>query len=137
MTWWGVLLGVAGGLALLWLVLVVALVVVGRRSGKPARLRDALRLLPDVARLLRRLAADPELPRGVRVRLALAALYLVFPIDLVPDFVPIAGYADDVLVVALVLRSVVRRAGIDAVERHWPGTPEGLRILEQVTGLRG
>lgn len=137
MTWWGVLLAVAGGLVLLWLVLVVTLLVVGRRSGEPARLRDALRLLPDVVRLLRRLAADPELPRGVRVRLALVALYLVIPIDLVPDFVPIAGYADDVLVVALVLRSVVRRAGIEAVERHWPGTPEGLRILEQVTGLRG
>ena len=135
MTPWTLLVAAIGGLLLLWLALVVILVVAGRRRGEPARLREALRLLPDVVRLLRRLAADPDVPRGVRVRLVAAALYLTFPVDLVPDFIPVAGYADDVIVVALVLRSVARRAGVDAIDRHWPGTPEGLRVLKRVAGL--
>lgn len=88
-------------------------------------------------RLLRRLAADPAVPRGVRVRLVLLLGYLLSPIDLVPDFLPVIGYADDVLVVALVLRSVTRRAGADALQRHWPGSPEGLRVVEQLAGLPG
>jgi uncharacterized membrane protein YkvA (DUF1232 family) len=125
----------AVGLAVLWIALVATFYVLGRRHDDPARLRDALRLLPDVARLLRRLAADTSLPRGVRVRVVLVGLYLALPIDLVPDFIPIAGFADDVVVVILVLRSVTRRAGPEALERHWPGTPEGLRTVRALAGL--
>lgn len=61
--------------------------------------------------------------------------YLALPVDLVPDFIPVLGYADDAIVVVLVLRSVVRRAGPDAVARHWPGTAEGLAALRQVARL--
>ena len=120
------MLGVLAGLVLLWLGLVVALWL-----SKPdeARLKDLLRLLPDLLRLTGRLARDGSLPRGVRVRLWFLLGYLALPIDLVPDFVPILGYADDAVVVALVLRSVVRRAGPDVLERHWPGTPAGLAAL--------
>jgi uncharacterized membrane protein YkvA (DUF1232 family) len=132
---WGAVLAIAGGVVLLWLVLVLVLYLAGRRRGEPARLREALRLLPDVVRLLRRLAADPDLPRGVRIRLVAVAVYLAFPIDLVPDFIPVAGYADDVIVVALGLRSVARRAGVGAIDRHWPGTPDGLRVVKRVAGL--
>lgn len=135
MTLWGVLIAVAGGLVLLWLALVVSLYLVGRRTGEPARLREALRLLPDVVTLLRRLAADPDVPRGVRLRLVAVAVYLAFPLDLVPDFIPVVGYADDILVVALVLRSVARVAGVDAIDRHWAGSSEGLRVVKWVAGL--
>ena len=82
-------------------------------------------MLPDVLRLLRRLAADKTLPRGVRIRLGLLLAYLAIPIDLIPDFIPVLGYADDAIIVTAVLRSVVRLAGIDAVRRHWPGTDDG------------
>ena len=93
-----------------------------------------MRLLPDLVRLLRRLAADGSLPRGVRLRLWFLLGYLALPIDFVPDFIPVLGYADDAIVVALVLRSVVRRAGAEAIVRHWPGTPEGLAALQRLTG---
>src|SRR5689334_24696194 len=85
----------------------------------------ALRLLPDLVRLVRRLAGDRTLPRGVRVRLWLLLAYLLCPIDLVPDFIPVLGWADDVVVVAWALRSVVRRGGPEALERHWPGSDAG------------
>ncbi|TDK27027.1 DUF1232 domain-containing protein [Arthrobacter crusticola] len=96
---------------------------------------DALRFLPDLLRLLRRLAADRTVPAGVRAALLLLLAYLLLPIDLVPDFLPVIGYADDVLLVALVLRLTVRRAGTGAVERHWPGSPQGLAVLLRLAGL--
>jgi uncharacterized membrane protein YkvA (DUF1232 family) len=132
---WHVVLALVTGLALLWLALVVSLYLVGRRQAEPTRLRDALRLIPDVVRLLRRLAADPTLPRGVRIRLTLLLVYLALPIDLVPDFIPVVGYADDAVVVAIALRSVARSAGVEAIDRHWPGTPEGLQAVKQLAGL--
>jgi uncharacterized membrane protein YkvA (DUF1232 family) len=95
-----------------------------------------LRLLPDLLRLLRRLAGDHGVPRAARVRLWLLLGYLAIPIDLVPDFVPVLGYADDAIVVSLVLRSVVRRAGGPVVRRHWPGSDDGLAALGRLTGLQ-
>lgn len=130
-----VVLAVVGGLALCWVLLVVALVVQARRTGRQVSLVEAARLVPDVVRLLRRLAVDPELPRGVRVRLWLLLGYLLMPVDLVPDFIPVIGYADDAVVVAVALRSVVRRAGPESLERHWPGTPEGLAAVRRLAGL--
>jgi len=89
--WWQILLGMAGGLVILWLVMLGVLWSAQRGHPDKARLRDALRLIPDVVRLLRRLAADPALPRGVRVRLWLLLIYLILPIDLIPDFIPGPG----------------------------------------------
>ncbi|MGW6447359.1 YkvA family protein [Lentzea sp. NPDC055074] len=130
--WWDLLIGVAAALLLTWVVLLVALAVVRPRGGL---LREALRLLPDVLRLVRRLAADRSLPRGTRVRLWLLMAYLALPIDLIPDFIPVLGYADDAIIVTAVLRSVVRRAGIDAVRAHWPGTDDGFAAVVRLTGL--
>lgn len=130
--WAWTLVGVLGGVLLLWLALVVAL---WATRPDELRLRELLRLLPDVVRLVRRLAADRTLDRGVRVRLWLLLGYLALPFDLVPDVIPVLGWADDAVVVALVLRSVVRRAGPGALDRHWPGSPEGLAALRRVARL--
>jgi uncharacterized membrane protein YkvA (DUF1232 family) len=130
--WWDLLIGVAAALVLTWVALIVALVVVRPHGGL---LREALRLLPDVLRLVRRLAADRSLPRGVRVRLWLLMVYLAMPIDLIPDFIPVLGYADDAIIVTAVLRGVVRRAGIDAVRAHWPGTDDGFAAVVRLAGL--
>ncbi|NKQ55637.1 DUF1232 domain-containing protein [Amycolatopsis sp. K13G38] len=130
--WLDLLIGIAAALLLAWLALVVVLIIARPRGGL---LLEALRLLPDVLRLARRLAADKTLPRGVRVRLGLLLAYLAFPIDLVPDFIPVLGYADDAIIVTAVLRSVVRRTGIDAVRAHWPGTDDGFTAVASLTGL--
>ena len=124
-----VLAGTFAGVLLLWLALVVALAFARPRGHA---MTEALRLLPDVLRLVPRLARDRSLPRGVRIRLWLLLGYLVLPVDLVPDFVPVLGFADDAIVVVITLRSVVRRAGDAALTRHWPGTPAGLEALRRL-----
>jgi uncharacterized membrane protein YkvA (DUF1232 family) len=133
MTWWAqalISLGVA--LLVIWVVLVAALLIA---KPEPAQLREALRLLPDLIRLLHRLARDRDLPRGVRIRLGLLLAYLAMPFDLIPDFIPVLGYADDAIIVTAVLRSTVRKAGLDAVRKHWPGTDDGFAALSRLTGL--
>jgi uncharacterized membrane protein YkvA (DUF1232 family) len=128
-----IVIAIAAGLAVVWLVLIAALWATKGRFDLVA-LRQALRLLPDLLRLLKRLATDPTLPRGVRIRLRLLIAYLLMPIDLVPDFIPIIGYADDAIIVAIALRSVIRHAGPQAIQRHWPGTTDGLTAILRLTG---
>ncbi|WP_197375457.1 YkvA family protein [Mycolicibacterium baixiangningiae] len=132
MTVWGFVIGVAVALALTWLALVVVLMVARPRGGVT---REALRILPDVLRLVRRLAADTSLPTGVRVRLGLLLAYLALPFDLIPDFIPVLGYADDAIIVAVALRGVARSAGREALRAHWPGSDEGFAALCRLTGL--
>ena len=130
--WWPLFAGVVAGLLTVWIVLVVGLSLL---RPEDLRLRDALRLLPDLVRLLRRLAHDSTLPRGIRLRLWLLLGYLALPFDLIPDVVPVVGYADDAIVVVLMLRSIIRTSGFAAVERHWPGTADGLTIVRRLSGL--
>jgi uncharacterized membrane protein YkvA (DUF1232 family) len=130
--WWSVPVALACGLLLLWLLIVAVLYCVRPDS---ASVTQALRLLPDLIRLFKRLLADRTLPSGIRFRVLLLLAYLALPIDLIPDFVTVLGYADDAIVVALVLRSVSRRAGPDVLAAHWPGTPEGLAAVQRMCGL--
>ena len=90
---------------------------------------------PDTLRLLGRLAADRTLPKAVHFRLVFLLAYLALPFDIVPDFIPVVGYADDAILLCLVLRSIVRRVGPDVIRRHWLGTPDGLAALWRATGL--
>lgn len=130
--WWDIFIGIAATVLLAWLALVLALVLARPRG---SLLWEALRVLPDALRLVRRLASDTTVPRGVRIRLSLLLAYLVIPIDVVPDFIPVLGCADDAIVVIAVLRSVVRHAGLDTVRAHWPGTDEGFAALIRVTQM--
>jgi uncharacterized membrane protein YkvA (DUF1232 family) len=133
--WWQVALSAIGGLAMLWVALVVVLLVEQRKHPARASLRDLLTLAPDVARLLKRLATDRSVPLTVRIVLLALLVYLLSPIDLVPDFIPVLGYADDALVVAMAVRFATRRAGSSAIEHHWPGTPHGLAAVLRLVGL--
>lgn len=129
-----IVVGALAGLLLAWLVLLLTLLVARPKGGM---LKEALRLLPDVIRLLHRLATDRSLPQGVRIRLGLLFAYLAFPLDLIPDFIPVLGYADDAIIVAAVLRSVVRRVGLEPLRAHWPGTPDGLAAVVRLASLGG
>jgi uncharacterized membrane protein YkvA (DUF1232 family) len=128
-----VLLGVGIGLLALWAVLLLGLLLVRPRGNALAL---AVRLLPDVLRLVSRLARDPRVPRGARVRLWLLLAYLALPFDLVPDFIPVLGYADDAILASWVLRSVIRATGPDLVAELWPGTPDGLAVVRRLTRTR-
>lgn len=104
---------------------VVTLIVAGHRPSA----RDLARLIPDCIVLVRRLLGDPRVP--LRHKLMLGALvgYLALPFDLVPDFIPVAGYLDDVLVVAFTLRAVLRGTGRELLREHWPGPASSLALL--------
>lgn len=133
MPWWvNSLVGVTGATVAAWLALVIALALM-RPHG--ALLGETLRLLPDMMRLLTRLAVDRSLPRVVRVRIWLLLAYLASPVDIIPDFIPVLGYADDAIVTGIVLRSVVRKAGRDVVREQWQGTADGFEALTRITGL--
>jgi uncharacterized membrane protein YkvA (DUF1232 family) len=126
------LVGLAVTVIVLWLAFLVTLVVVRPRG---LNLREAKRLVPDTLRLLRALHGDTELPRSVRRWLTALAVYLAVPFDIIPDVIPVIGYADDVIIVAFVLRRVLRRAGPDVLEHHWTGSPAGLAALRRLAGL--
>lgn len=112
-----------------WLVFVVSLVVAQRKVVSTNGWRDAARIVPDALRLVRRLAVDGNISRLTRLPIWLLLAYLVFPIDIVPDFIPVIGYLDDVILMSVVLRGVTRRVGADKIDEHWPGTTEGLIAL--------
>lgn len=135
MQWWEPVLGLLMGLACVYVVLLAGLWVYARRNPEIVSMKDALRLLPDLLRVIRRMAADRTVAPGVRIRLFLLLAYLLMPVDLVPDFLPVIGYADDVVIVAWVLRSVIRSAGSEAFRRHWRGTLAGLQVIERLAGL--
>ncbi len=82
------------------------------------------------------LLLDGRVPASRKAMLGLAAAYLASPIDLIPDFIPVIGYADDAVVVVLALRAVARRAGPEALRRHWPGSTDALAAVCQLAGVR-
>lgn len=130
--WKDALIGLGVAIVASWFALAIALVLI-RPKGNV--LREAVRILPDLIRLLKNLAADRTQPGPVRIRLGLLMAYLAIPIDLIPDFIPVLGYADDAIIVAAVLRSVVRRVGLDQVRAHWTGTDDGFTALCKAAGL--
>ena len=128
MTAW-LLYGVAGALGV-YLLAVLTLVVAGRRTDA----RALAGFVPDCAVLLTRLLRDPRVPRGSKVLVAALIPYLALPFDLVPDFIPVAGQLDDAILVAFVLRRVVRRTDPELIRELWPGPEAGLRLVLRLAG---
>jgi uncharacterized membrane protein YkvA (DUF1232 family) len=121
-----VLIGVAIAVAV-WLVAIGVLILLGRRSAA----RELATLIPNVVALFRGLLKDERVSRGSKALLVLAVVWLVSPIDLVPEFIPVAGPLDDAIVAALVLRFVLRRTDRAVVESYWRGDP---RTLDRLAG---
>ena len=126
------LIGILIAIVCVWLALVVALLLARPRGTGVA---DALRIMPDLLRLLTRLARDPNIPRAARIALWALLAYLALPIDVIPDVIPVLGYADDAIAVLLVLRFVAHRVGREEIARRWPGTPDGLAALQSLAGI--
>jgi uncharacterized membrane protein YkvA (DUF1232 family) len=127
MTWLMVGFVVTFGVYLLFL---GVLVVAGRRESA----RAVAGLVPDFVVLFRRLLGDGRVPRRRKLLLAAVIPYLALPFDLVPDFIPIAGYLDDAVLVALVLRLVLRGGGRELIEELWPGPQASLRGVLRLAG---
>ena len=127
--WQGILVG-AGAVLLAYALFVVWLVVAGRKE----EARTVAGFVPDFVVLFRRLLSDHRVSR--RRKLVLVALipYLVMPFDLVPDFIPVAGYLDDAVIVAFALRFVLRGNGPDLIEEHWPGPQASLAFVLRLSG---
>jgi len=115
---------------LLYAGVVAAFFVAGRREDA----RAVAGFVPDCVVLFSRLLRDDRLPRRHKLLVAALLPYLAMPFDLIPDFIPVAGQLDDAVIVALVLRRVVR-ASPDLVEEHWPGPRRTLAWLEGFYGV--
>ncbi len=98
-------------------------------------MKALLRALPDLIRLVTRLAGDPVLPRAAKIALAAAALYLISPVDLIPDFIPFLGYVDDLLLAAVLLDGLLNWVDRGVLLRYWPGSPESLDRLGRAARL--
>ena len=112
-----------------WLVAILVLIASGHRS----KARELALLVPNLLLLFRGLLGDPRVPQSSKLWLGFAALWLASPIDLIPEFIPIAGPLDDAIVAALVLRHVLKRTDHSVLLEHWRGDPA---ILEAVVGSR-
>lgn len=101
-------------------------------AGRTQDARALAGFVPDCVVLFRRLLADERLPRRSRLLVLATIGYLAMPFDLVPDFIPIAGQLDDLLVVAFVLRNVLRAGGPEMLREHWPGPAASLDVISRL-----
>jgi uncharacterized membrane protein YkvA (DUF1232 family) len=122
-----------GATLLVYGAFVLALLVAGRRSDA----RALAGFIPDCIVLFRRLLADGRIPRSRKALIFGSIAYLAMPFDLVPDFIPVAGQLDDAILVALVLRIVVRAGGPKAVSEHWPGPASSRDAILRLAFGRG
>ena len=127
------LLIAAVALVAIWLLAVLVLLWSGRKTAA----KELVVLLPNLVRLFRGLIGDPRVPRGSKALLLVGAVWLVSPIDLIPEFLPGIGGIDDAVVAALILRHLVRRAGVEVVREHWKGDPKTIGLILRVAGAEG
>ena len=124
--WFKLILIAAAVMVALW-----GLLVVLAARLPPGLLKDLAGFLPACVTLVRRLRADPRVPWQAKAAVVVAGLWVLSPIDLLPEFLPVIGPLDDVVVVALALRYAARRVPREVLLEAWPGEP---RLLERLLG---
>jgi uncharacterized membrane protein YkvA (DUF1232 family) len=97
----------------------------------PGIMRDLAAFIPDCVTTIRRLRSDPRVPRRAKIAVLVAGVWVASPIDLIPEFLPVIGPLDDIVVVALALRYAGRQVPRDVILAAWPGEP---RLLERLLG---
>ena len=122
----GLLIALAVGIVV-WLLARLIRVIVGRKQ----QARELAAAIPNLLVLFRGLLRDPRVPRGSKIWVLVAVIWIASPIDLVPEFIPVLGPADDLIVAALVLRHVLKRTDRSLLAEHWRGDPT---ILERIVG---
>jgi len=127
----GLIAAILLGLVALWALLIMVLWLL---RPKGLALSEVIRVVPAVLRLLRSIITDSNAPKDVRLVIGLLFVWIISPIDLIPEFIPVIGPFDDVVVAILALRYVRRRLGIDDLRQRWSGSAEGLALLERVIG---
>ena len=128
---WQTLAVILAGIFAVWVVLIGLLWMFRPRN---VGLGELLRVIPDVVRLVRRLLGDRAVPIGAKVALVVLLVWLISPIDLIPEFIPVLGPIDDVVVAVLVLRYVRSKVGLNGLRSRWPGTPDGFALLSRIIG---
>ncbi len=126
-----VILEIAVGLIALWAFL---LVLLWAFRPKDVSAPELIGLIPDVLRLLRSVIGDRSAPIDVRLVLVGLLAWILSPIDLIPEFIPVLGPLDDVIVAVVAMRYVRRRVGIEDLRRRWTGTDDGFALLSRVIG---
>jgi uncharacterized membrane protein YkvA (DUF1232 family) len=96
---------------------------------------DAVLMMPNIIKLIGRLLRDPRVPRRAKITLGLAAAYVASPIDLIPEVIPVIGWADDILILMFAIDSLIERAGNEIVEELWDGPGDLLSLVRDVVGL--
>lgn len=107
----------------------------GRSLQARRLMADAVFMMPNIVKLVARLIKDPRVPRRAKITLGLAAAYVASPIDLIPEFVPIIGWADDIVILMFALDSLIDRAGDEVVSEHWDGPGDLLSLVRDVVSL--
>ncbi|MEJ7797437.1 MAG: DUF1232 domain-containing protein [Solirubrobacteraceae bacterium] len=102
-------------------------------AGRHQDARALAGFIPDCIVLVRRLPRDERVPRRSKLLLGALVAYLAMPLDLVPDFIPVAGQLDDAIIVALVLRNILRAGGPGLLREHWPGPATSLNAVLRLT----
>jgi uncharacterized membrane protein YkvA (DUF1232 family) len=127
----GAFIGIVVTLVVLWALL---LVLFWALRPKDVSVREVLGLVPDVLRLLRSVITDRSAPLDVRLVVLGLLAWIVSPIDLIPEFIPVLGPIDDIVVAVIAMRYVRRRVGVDDLRRRWTGTEAGFRLVLRVIG---
>jgi uncharacterized membrane protein YkvA (DUF1232 family) len=97
--------------------------------------KQLLRALPNLLRLIARLVTDPTLPRAAKIALAAAMVYLASPLDLVPDFIPLLGYLDDLMLAAVLVDGLLNYVDRALVLKYWPGTADSLERIARAARM--
>ncbi len=114
-----------------YIIFIVGLILAGKKTAA----RAVAGLIPDCVVLFKNLLKDKRMPSRYKLLLWLLIGYLLFPIDIIPDFIPVAGQLDDAIIVALVLRAILKRAGSKTVKENWRGPESTLRAIFKIARI--